>query len=187
MPNASAGNSAHSRHAGVGAPYCSIPPRTAPAQRVPTRCLPRGTVSIPNSRSHPHCPSTSSAIGPANWGSRWHRPTQNRATLRKAEELETGSHTAPSRRSLTPRNVSQPAASPTAGLAFQTRAQTHTAHLLPLLPAPRPGEVDGTTQRKIQKFCAKPRSWRRAAIQLDPVAHCPRAKYPNQMPAIPQG
>ena len=154
LPNASAGNSAHSRQAGVGAPYFSIPSRTAPAQRAPTRCLPCGTASIPNARSHPHCPSTSSAIGPANWGSRWHRPTQNQATLRNADELETGCDTAPSRCSLTPRNVSQPAASPTAGLTFQTRAQTHTAHLLPLLPVPRPGEVDGITQRGIRKFGA---------------------------------
>ena len=153
-PNAGSENSAHSRRAGDGPPYCSIPSRNAPAQRIPTRCLPYGRASIPSAHSHPHCPSTSSAGSPVNWGSRWQSPTQDRATLRIADELETSCHTTRSRRTLPPRHVYPPAACHTEWLAFQTRAQTHTAHLLHWLPAPRPWEVDGTTQREIRKFCA---------------------------------
>ena len=151
-PNAGSEHSTHSRRAGDGPPYCSIPSRNAPAQRIPTRCLPYGRASIPSAHSHPHCPSTSSAGSPANWGSRWRSPTQDLATLGIADVLETGRHTPRFRRALPWRNVLQPAACPTAGFAFQTRAQTRTAHLLPLLPALRHGEVDGTTQREISKF-----------------------------------
>ena len=152
--NARSGNSAHSRRAGDSPPYCPIPPRTAPAQRIPTRCLPYSRVSMPNPHSPSHSPSTSSATRRATWGSRWQSPTQDQATRRIAGKLETRRHTARSSRTRAQRNVSQPAACHTAGLAFQTSAQTHTADLLPLLPAPRPGEVDGTTQREIRKLCA---------------------------------
>ena len=153
-PNAGSENSAHSRRAGDGPPYCSIPSRNAPAQRIITRCLPYGKAIIPSAHSHPHVPSTSSAGSPVNWGSRSRSPTQDQATLGITDELETGRHTHRFRRALPWRNVPQPAACPTSGFAFQTRAQTQTAHLLPLLPAPRPGEVDGTTQRGIRKFGA---------------------------------
>ena len=153
-PNAILGNSANSRRTGDRPPYCSIPSRTAPAKRIPTRCLPYGRVSFPNWRAHPHCPSTSPTTSLATWGSRWQSPTQDQATLRIADELETSCHTARSRRTLPPRNVYPPAACHTAWLAFQTRAQTHIVHLLLWLPAPRPWEVDGTTQREIRKFCA---------------------------------
>ena len=152
--NARSGNSAHSRRAGDSPPYCPIPPRTAPAQRIPTRCLPYSRVSMPNPHSPSHSPSTSSATRRATWGSRWQSPTQDQATLRIADELETSCHTTRSRRTLPPRHVYPPAACHTEWLAFQTRAQTHTAHLLHWLPAPRPWEVDGTTQREIRKFCA---------------------------------
>ena len=104
-PNARAGNSPHSRRAGDGPPYCSIPSRTAPPKRAPTRWLAYGRVSLPSSHSHPHCPSTSSAGSPANWGSRWRSPTQDRATLGIADELETGRHTPRFRRALLSGNV----------------------------------------------------------------------------------
>ena len=106
-PNAGSENSAHSRRAGDGPPYCSIPSRNAPAQRIPTRCLPYGRASIPSAHSHPHCPSTSSAGSPANWGSRWRSPTQDLATLGIADELETGRHTPRFRCALLSGNVPQ--------------------------------------------------------------------------------
>ena len=146
-PNARAGNPPHSRRAGDGPPYCSIPSRTAPPKRAPTRWLAYGRVSLPSSHSHPHCPSTSSAKGRATWGSRWHNPTHDQATLRIADELETRCRTARSRRAPRLRNVPQPHVCHDAGLASHTRAQPHTAQLLPLMPAPWLGEVDGTAQR----------------------------------------
>ena len=153
-PNARAGNPAHSRRAGDGSSHCSIPSRTAPAQRTPTRCLPYDGVSVPNSRSHPHCQSTSPANSRANWGSTWHSPPQDQTTLRIADELETSCHTAWPRRALPPRNVSRPLTFRATGLAFQTCAQFPIANLLPLLPAPWSGDVVGTTQRELRKFRA---------------------------------
>ena len=153
-PSARSGNSAHSRRAGDGPSYCPIPPQTAPAQGIQTRCLPCSTASIPHLRSNSRCSSTSLTASPTARGSRWHHPAQDQGILRRADELETGRHAARSRRALPPRNVSQPDACHTARLAFQSRVQTHTAYLLPLPPVPLPGEVDGTTQREIRKFHA---------------------------------
>ena len=153
-PNAILGNSANSRRTGDRPPYCSIPSRTAPAKRIPTRCLPYGRVSFPNWRSHPHCPYTSPTTSLATWGSRWQSPTQDQATLRIADELQMCCHTARARRALPKRNVFQAAARHTGGLAFQRRAHTPIAHLLPVLLAPRPGEVDGTIQGEVRKIGA---------------------------------
>ena len=152
--NARSGNSAHSRRAGDSPQACPIPPRTAPAQRIPTRCLPYSRASMPNPHSPSHSPSTSSATRRAGWGSRWQSPTQDQATLRIADELQMCCHTARARRALPKRNVFQAAARHTGGLAFQRRAHTPIAHLLPVLLAPRPGEVDGTIQGEVRKIGA---------------------------------
>ena len=153
-PNARSGNPPHSRRAGCELPYGAIPSHAAPAQRIPTSCLSYSMVSIPNPRSNSHCSSTSLAASPEALGSRWHYATRDQEMLRIADELKTRHHTTRSRRTRLPRNESHPATYHTAGSAFQTSAQTYTAHLLPLLPAPRPGEVDGTIQREIRKSCA---------------------------------
>ena len=77
----------------------SDPPRTANAQRIPTRCLPCSRVSMPNPHSHSHSPSTSQANRHAAWGSRWHSPPQEHATRRVADAL---ANVTPSRCQATP-------------------------------------------------------------------------------------
>ena len=102
----------------------------------PNQLPPHGRFSIPNPRSKSHSSSTSLAASPAAWGSRWHHPTRDQNIRRIADELETGHHTVRSRRAMPPRNVSQPDACHTAGLAFRARTHTHTVHLLPQRAAP---------------------------------------------------
>ena len=105
-PSARSRNFAQSRRAGDGPPCSSIPSRTAPAQRIPTRCLSYSKVSIPKPRSNSHCLSTSLAASPAAWGSRWHYPTRDQEIPRIADVLETCRYTARPRRVLPPRDAS---------------------------------------------------------------------------------
>ena len=136
QPTARSDNPPHSRRTGDELPYCLASSRTAPAQCIPTIDLPCYRVSVPNVRSISHCQSTSFAASPVVWGRGWHYATRAQEIPRIADELETGRATARSRRTLPSRTVPQQAACHTAGLSFQTRAQTHTVHRLPLAASP---------------------------------------------------